>query len=162
MNNYACCDPRESRSGFTLVELLIVVSIIGLLATLALPAFSSFRSRAYDTSALSHSHTMITFEDGYFVDHMNYVVLPPVIGSPVPPHPMARYGAPAQVGFQLGVPKPGTLVCYVGHAHGSRYFAVSRTAGTLTMFRKVANPALAATSAPVDKLLDNQWGPPVQ
>lgn len=43
--------PRNSQSGFTLVELLVVVMVIGVLASLALPAFLSQRSKALDSCA---------------------------------------------------------------------------------------------------------------
>lgn len=42
----------NNRRGFTLVELLMVIAIIGTLATIAIPQFQAYRARAYDSAAL--------------------------------------------------------------------------------------------------------------
>jgi len=160
IKNYVWCGRNKNYLGFTLVELLVIVSIIGILASIAFPAFSYFRSRAYDASAIAHIHTIQTFEDVYFADNHDYIALPPVLGKPPVGHPMRGYGAPNNVGFQLGLPRSGTMVFYTGHLHGSRVFGVSRVVDYLTMFRKrgVVDPATAAQNLPVDVLLDITWG----
>jgi prepilin-type N-terminal cleavage/methylation domain-containing protein len=45
---------REKQSGFTLVELMIVVAIIGILAAIAVPSFGKYIRRSRTTEALAH------------------------------------------------------------------------------------------------------------
>ncbi len=52
--------PRESarnEDGFSLIELLVVILIIGLLVGVAVPSFASQKSKAYDVSAKELLHT---------------------------------------------------------------------------------------------------------
>jgi len=62
----------RKRQGFTLVELLIVVVIIGLLAAIALPQISSYRIRGHNSSAITDLRTFKTVLETYYVDTKAY------------------------------------------------------------------------------------------
>ena len=59
----------QSESGFTLVELLVVMLIIGLLAAIAIPAFFNQRDKAKDSSAKEAVRTAQTAMETYSTDN---------------------------------------------------------------------------------------------
>jgi len=63
---------RKSEKGFTLIELLIVVAIIGILAAIAIPQFSSYRQKAYNSAATSDLKNIKTGMEAYMADNQEY------------------------------------------------------------------------------------------
>src|SRR3712207_6020874 len=59
----------QSESGFTLVELLVVMLILGLLAAIAIPAFFNQRNKAQDAEAKSVAKTAQTAIETYATDN---------------------------------------------------------------------------------------------
>ena len=62
----------RNEKGFTLIELMIVVAIIGILAAIAIPQFSAYRERAYIASMKADCNSVRTAEEAYFVDYDIY------------------------------------------------------------------------------------------
>ena len=66
--------------GFTLIELMIVVAIIGLLAALAIPNFIRFQAKARQSEARVNLKSVYTSEKGYYADKQTYYDVLSVIG----------------------------------------------------------------------------------
>jgi type IV pilus assembly protein PilA len=59
----------KDESGFTLVELLVVMLILGLLAAIAIPAFFNQRDKARDSQAKTYARTAETAMETYATDN---------------------------------------------------------------------------------------------
>lgn len=62
----------RSNKGFTLIELLIVVAIIGILAAIAIPQFSAYRVKAFNSAAESDLRNLKTALEASYTETQNY------------------------------------------------------------------------------------------
>jgi type IV pilus assembly protein PilA len=62
----------RNNDGFTLLELLVVVSIVGILASIAIPQYASYRARGFDSIVEAQVRHVATGQEGFFVDNSRY------------------------------------------------------------------------------------------
>ena len=64
---------KKSEKGFTLIELMIVVAIIGILASIAIPKYNDYRDSAFNAAAQAEMKNVQTALEGqYYAKDLSY------------------------------------------------------------------------------------------
>ena len=63
---------KLNKKGFTLIELMIVVAIIGILAAIAIPNFLNYQCKSKQSEAKQSLGTLAKNEEAYFAEHDTY------------------------------------------------------------------------------------------
>jgi len=116
----------RNRQGFTLIELLIVVAIIGILAAVAIPQFSAYRQKGFNSAAASDIKNAKTAEESLFADNQTY-------GSSQPGVTLDALGATA-VGGALIVGPMSVAPTTAGGATGAALVGDRLVDGVVTQF----------------------------
>ena len=117
----------KKNEGFTLIELMIVVAIIGILAAIAIPQFSAYRARSYDASSEADLRNAATAQEAYFVDKQTYVADPQteLVGSTY-----GLYTSQGVVMDGIGGNQAYTMTAF--HASGKKTYSILGPGGSVT------------------------------
>ena len=105
---------KKSNAGFTLIELMIVVVIVGVLAALAVPRFMRAATKSKQSEAREILKQVYTMQRAYFVEHENYCLNGVTASAAVPLAysilaieimPTARYT------YVINITGPGQFSC---------------------------------------------------
>ena len=91
--------PQRRRQGFSLIELMTVMAVIGLLAAIGIPRYREMKRRAYFANIVSDFNTVRVASYNYFADNSTY---PPDGSAGTPPAAMIPY-LPQNFKFDNGI-----------------------------------------------------------
>jgi len=105
---------RRSNKGFTLIELMIVVVIVGILAALAIPRFMRSTTKAKQSEARGILKQVYTMQRAYFVEYETYCLNGVVLnaGNPTAYAILAiELMPPTRYSYVMSVPSPTQFTC---------------------------------------------------
>ncbi len=120
---------RKSAKGFTLIELMIVVAIIGILAAIAIPNFLRFQAKAKQSEAKTNLAAVFTAQTSYFSEQGVYGGTFALINWSPSGSPRYAYGLSTNnMANTVGAAMDGTLVagCGNGSVTANNFSACAR------------------------------------
>jgi prepilin-type N-terminal cleavage/methylation domain-containing protein len=116
---------NKDEKGFTLIELMIVIAIIGILAAIAIPQFSAYRTRSYNSASQADLRNAATAQEAYYVDNQTYAAPSSLTGSTFGFYQSENVSVSGGFGTDQY-----TMTAY--HSSGDKTYTLSGPGGTIT------------------------------
>ena len=114
----------QNREGFTLVELMIVVAIIGILAAIAIPQFNTYRKKGYVATVNADCKNAFTASTSYIADNPNAAAM--TLAN------LTASGYVASTGVTTSIPVFTNSMTYTIQSAGTAAWGLTTNTATMT------------------------------